>query len=148
MGRASKKEMQREADEKFAELQQKVSARVHRLSASPVSTSEKSVKLLDEFNTRTRERIKLEQPAVVICEEDTDTPATIVDTSKDGLRLRFAKPHYLPATILIDAPVFSGFVVADVKWQSGNEAGVAFDHEWTQKLSVPLQRKKSQARPD
>jgi hypothetical protein len=92
--------------------------------------------MLEEFDTRARERLVAEHPALVICETDEDTPATIIDMSADGLRLRFAKPHYLPSTVLIDSPAFAGFVVAEIKWQSGNEAGVAFDHIWTEKLAA------------
>lgn len=140
MGQSLRRNGRREEEEKFTELQARVSARLTRMAA-PERKSAPMAKMLDEFDTRARARVVAEHPAIVICEEDEDTPATVMDMSPDGLRLRFARPHYLPATILIDSPAFTGFIVADVKWQSGNEAGVAFDHVWTEKLSAPAREK-------
>lgn len=137
MSNIARKQMSLAADEKFTALHTKAQARLTRISAPDRVTNTAAISL-DAFDTRAKERVLAEHPALVICEEDEDTPGTIVDMSGDGLRLRFAKPHYLPATILIDSPAFSGFVVADVKWQKGTEAGVAFDHLWTQKLSSPI----------
>ena len=132
-----KKEAQRESEAKFAELQARAAARLARMSA-PARKPAAVARALDEFDSRSRERLVAEHPALVVCEENEDTPATIADMSADGLRLRFAKPRYLPPTVLIDSPAFSGFVVADVKWQSGLEAGVQFDPVWTKKLSAPV----------
>ena len=142
MANAAQQKQSLDADEKFHELHTKVQARLTRISA-PKHVPNNNAMALDEFDTRARERVVATHPALVICEEDEDTPGTIVDMSADGLRLRFAKPHYLPPTILIDSPAFSGFIVADVKWQSGNEAGIAFDHLWTQKLSSPIRPSKN-----
>ncbi len=135
MGQRLRKESKREAEAKFAELQSRVAARLSRIAA-PTRTAAPAAKLLEEFDTRARQRVVAEHPALVICETEEDTPATIVDMSADGLRLRFAKPRYLPSTILIDSPAFAGFVVAEVKWRNGAEAGVAFDHIWTEKLAA------------
>lgn len=127
----------RDDESKFAELQSRAAARLVRLAA-PNRQPAAVAKSLDEFDNRARERIIADSPALVICEENEDTPAKIVDMSADGLRLRFARAHYLPATILIDSPAFKGFVVAEVKWQNGVDAGVAFDHAWTERLAAPL----------
>lgn len=136
----------REEAERFEALQKSMDARLTRMLAPSRKAAPES-KPLEDFDTRECERIAAEQPAIVICEEDEDTPATIVDMSANGLRLRFAKPHFLPPTILLDSPAFSGFVVADVKWQAGKEAGVEFDRGATQKLAAPFKQsgKKSSA---
>ncbi len=132
-----RKPTRRDEEAKFAELQTRAAARLSRIAA-PTRQSAPVARALDEFDNRSRARIVADYPALVICEEDEDTPATIVDMSKDGLRLRFARPNYLPASILIDSPAFNGFVVAEVKWQSGVEAGIAFDHLWTKRLAAPF----------
>jgi len=137
MGHPLKKKAQRAEETKFAELQARAAARLTRIAA-PARQTASAARPLDEFDTRARERVVAEFPALVICEEDEDTPATIVDMSEDGMRLRFSRAHYLPASILIDSPAFSGFIVAEVKWQSGVEVGVAFDHAWTERLAAPL----------
>ncbi len=137
MPHALRKNARREEEAKFADLQARAVARLARISA-PARQPAEVAKALDEFDNRSRARLVADYPALVICEEDEDTPATIVDMSEDGLRLRFARPNYLPASILIDSPAFKGFVVAEVKWQSGAEAGVAFDHLWTQRLAAPF----------
>lgn len=137
MSQALNKRARREEDAKFAELQARAAARLTRIAA-PKQQEASVARALDELDNRTRTRLVAEYPALVICEEDEDTPATIVDMSDAGLRLRFARPKYLPASILIDSPAFKGFVVAEVKWQSGVEAGIAFDHMWTQRLAAPL----------
>ncbi len=139
MPQVLRKRARREEEAKFAELQARAIARLARIAAPAQQTAEVA-KALEEFDSRMRARIVADYPALVICEEDEDTPATVVDMSEDGLRLRFARPHYLPASILIDSPAFKGFVVAEVKWQSGVEAGVAFDHLWTQRLAAPLRK--------
>lgn len=131
------KRARREEEAKFAELQTRAAARLTRIAA-PNRQAASVARALEEFDSRARTRLVADYPALVICEEDEDTPATIVDMSEDGLRLRFARPNYLPASILIDSPAFKGFVVAEVKWQSGVEAGIAFDHVWTQRLAAPL----------
>lgn len=131
------KQARRVDETKYAELQTRRTARLQRIAA-PTRQPATIAKALDEFDSRARQRVVADYPALMICEDDEDTPATIVDMSEDGLRLRFARAHYLPATILIDSPVFTGFVVAEVKWQSGIEAGVAFDHVWTRRLAAPF----------
>jgi len=137
MPQVLQKRARREEEAKFVELQARAAARLTRIAA-PKRQAASVARALDEFDSRTRARLVTDYPALVICEEDEDTPATIIDMSEDGLRLRFARPNYLPASILIDSPAFKGFVVAEVKWQSGVEAGIAFDHAWTQRLAAPL----------
>lgn len=137
MPQPMRKTAQREEEAKFAALQTRATARLARIAA-PERKPAEIARALDEFDGRARARVVVDYPALVICEEDEDTPATIVDMSEDGLRLRFARPHHLHSSILLDSPAFKGFVVADVKWQSGVEAGVQFDHLWTKRLAAPL----------
>ncbi len=137
MPQLMRKTGQREEEAKFAELQARATARLERIAA-PARKPAEIARALDEFDSRSRARVVVDFPALVICEADEDTPATIVDMSEDGLRLRFARPHFIESSILLDSPAFKGFVVAEVKWQSGVEAGVAFDHLWTKRLAAPL----------
>ena len=137
MPQAMRKTAQRDEEAKFAALQTRAMARLARL-ASPEQQPAEIAQALDEFDGRARARVVVDYPALVICEEDEDTPATIVDMSEDGLRLRFARPHHLHQSILLDSPAFKGFIVADVKWQNGFEAGVQFDHLWTKRLAAPF----------
>lgn len=128
----------REAQEEFESLQRRATARLLRVAA-PYRRQAPASSLLDELDARSRKRIAVEHPALVVCEEHEDRLAHIVDLSPDGLRLRFPARAHLVGALLIDSPAFAGFIVANVKWQSGAEAGLAFDHAWTQKLAASTQ---------
>ncbi|NNE41807.1 MAG: PilZ domain-containing protein [Marinicaulis sp.] len=136
-----KKIDQDEEQRKIEELKARLSARLTRVAEKPAPENAPKPVSLGNLNTRDAQRIKTDSPAIVVCEADQDTPAQIVDISKTGLRLRFAKPHYLPEMVLLDAPAFTGFVVSIVMWQDGNEAGVKFDTALTKKIA-PIDEKR------
>jgi len=136
---ARKNKAAREEDaKKLAELQAKTAARLERISV--VDKQDQPMRApLEETDKRSFLRIVADYPAIVICEEEHDTPATIVDFSEIGMRLRFATEQTLPDTVVIDSPGFTNFIVADVVWRKGAEIGLAVDREWTDKLAAPLE---------
>ena len=135
----TQKKAAREEDErKLAELQAKTAARLSRISSVEKTSTPRAAPLVDT-DKRSFMRIVADYPAIVICEEEEDTPATIVDFSEAGLRLRFAIEHELPETVVIDSPGFTNFIVADVVWRKGVEVGLQVDREWTEKLAAPME---------
>lgn len=137
LNRRKKKDLKQEEADKLAELHSKTEARLNRISGveqtkAPIATP------LEGTDNRRIKRMIADYPAIVICEEEHDTPAMIADYSEEGMRLRFATPQNLPDTLVIDSPAFTNFIVADIVWRNGTEIGLSIDREWTNKLAEPL----------
>ena len=126
-----------EEEQKLKELHDRAAARAQRIADVATTSGPEGQPVIEPsaFNVREFERVAVDLPAIVICELDGDTPATIVDISSGGLRVQFEKSYYPEDVIVIESKAFQGFVVASVKWQGGKEAGLEIDREWTARLA-------------
>lgn len=116
-------------------LRVKNAERLARLVKSSAAAAARDLQTLD---TRRRERVATEHPGLVLLEDDSIVPMSIIDISSGGLKVRFGAPQYLPRNVVIDSPVFGGLLVAEVRWQTGAQAGLEIDREATRELAEAL----------
>ena len=124
-----------EEDARAEALKAKNAERLARLVKSSAAAAARD---LQSLNTRRRERVATEHPGLVLLEDDTIVPISIVDVSSGGLKVCFDSSQYLPKNVVIDSPVFGGLLVAEVRWQSGAQAGLEIDRDATRELAEAL----------
>lgn len=119
--------------EELAELQQRTAMRL-----GDLITKEPKHEFagLDAIDTRAKQRKQSEHKAIAYVNEDDTVDCKIVDVSLDGIKVCLQQEDYLPDTVILECKPLGGFIVGEVRWQSGREAGLQIDRAWTKKLRI------------
>ena len=133
MLKKSKNKIDEKTIEELAELQRRTATRLGDLISK---TPKQEFQSLDAIDTRARQRKQAEHKATAFLDDDHDVACKIVDVSLDGFKVALENEEYFPDTVILECSPLGGFIVGEVRWQTGREAGLQIDRAWTKKLRL------------
>lgn len=126
-----------EAEElaELAEMKRKAAVRVANLTTRAAAPSVSTLKV---FNTRLGERLRGPFPATAHRDRASSVECQVADYSAQGLRLRFKRSVNLPQVVVVECVALGGFIISEVRWQDGAEAGLSIDRKTTRRVRLAM----------